>query len=241
MNYTLFIIPALEIPSGEIHHQVVNYMDTISFTCETSGYPSSEIIIAWRMPAPNDRINIDTMTNGNQTISVLTIHSIQLSDTGIYTCTASLGQLTGNISYNLTVGMFTVISLFMGIITLCTKQCTNQAFNIICVCLFTFVMQSQLNMYHTCFYVCTHILELKRCCWIYIHMYLQLHVSNSIAYRFMILQQCLIIMILMLHIMPFSAYICLRAIVFQGLKLCSHSHTDIIATNDKIFDLACVM
>jgi len=109
MQYTLFIILVLELPSGELDNQVVNYMDTISFTCEVSGYPSSEIIIAWSMPNLNDRINIDSMTNGNQTISVLTVHSIQLNDTGIYTCMALLGQLIGNISYNLTVGMLTVL------------------------------------------------------------------------------------------------------------------------------------
>ena len=80
-------------------------MSTINFICEATGYPSDLLTISWSVQTLNDRINITNITSGNQTTSVLTIHSAQLSDTSIYTCMILLDQLVRNILYNVTVGM----------------------------------------------------------------------------------------------------------------------------------------
>ena len=105
----IFIILVLEAAVSDRSVHITTFMETINFTCEATGYPSSALTIFWSTPVSNDRINITTMTSGNQTTSVLTVHFAQLSDAGIYICRISLGQLMQNILYNLNVGTYVII------------------------------------------------------------------------------------------------------------------------------------
>lgn len=85
-------------------------MKEVNFTCEVSGSPITSIHIGWTWTTStlDDRnnITITTIPNNNLIVSVLTIHSLQLSDAGLYKCTASLEGLTRSIAYNLTIGMY---------------------------------------------------------------------------------------------------------------------------------------
>ena len=97
----------MELQSGTNYTQTANIMDTVNFTCNVTGFPYTSIQIRWIFPATtlDDRIDINAVTNDDYAVSTLTIKSIQLTDAGLYRCTASLGGLDGNILFNLTVGM----------------------------------------------------------------------------------------------------------------------------------------
>lgn len=93
--------------------QTANVMDTISFTCNVTGFPYTSIQIRWIIPAStlDDRIEISTVTNDDYVVSTLTVKSIQLSDAGLYKCMALTERLVGNILFNLTVGMYVHITI----------------------------------------------------------------------------------------------------------------------------------
>lgn len=85
-------------------------MDTINFTCNISGFPFTSIQSQWELATPtvNDRIDINTVTNDTHgyIISTFSIKLFQLSDAGLYRCTASLQGLVGYVTFNLTAGMY---------------------------------------------------------------------------------------------------------------------------------------
>ena len=87
----------------------ISILDTISLTCNVSGFPFTSIQTHWILAAPtvNDRISIDTITDDmhGYITSTLTIRLFQHSDAGVYQCTASLEGLVGSVLYNLTAGM----------------------------------------------------------------------------------------------------------------------------------------
>ena len=53
----------------------------------------------------NDRVTIETRSNGSHITSILAIDSVIPGDSDVYLCTASVPYLTGYVSYNLVVGM----------------------------------------------------------------------------------------------------------------------------------------
>ena len=94
----------LQLQSNSLLTNISNFMDTVNLTCEFSGFPLELIQINWT-PLLSDRQAISTDVTDNRIISVLTISSAQLNDSNLYNCTASLEALTGDILFNLTVGM----------------------------------------------------------------------------------------------------------------------------------------
>ena len=96
-------------------------MDTINLTCNVSGFSFSSIQTQWILPVPipNDRIDINTITDDihGHIISTLTIKSFQLSDAGLYRCTASLEGLSGSTLYNLTAGMYVYTGIYVILFT----------------------------------------------------------------------------------------------------------------------------
>ena len=94
----------LELLPDIFQRQLINVLETVSFTCVATGYHL--LSLNWSYPISDDRVNIVTINRDDyQFTSILTIDSTLLSDTGVYICTVSTQELTGYVSYNLTVGM----------------------------------------------------------------------------------------------------------------------------------------
>ena len=108
MYVYVLIYVVLVLHSETNSTQVANISDTVNFICNISGFPLSSIQIGWAFPVHtrDDRIDINTVTNNNYVVSILTIKLIQPSDAGLYRCAPSLEGIAGNILFKLIVGMY---------------------------------------------------------------------------------------------------------------------------------------